>query len=236
MHPNCLDLDPQDGDIDLIEELERHFGFVPTQEKVGRWLTLGDVHATLEAEIAIRREGACPSLRAFNLLRQALLANGSARQSLQVETALDFIADGRPASLLHRLGKQTGLRMPSSRYAAAGRIGGILFLVGFIGSIALLLNGLLQVALVLFLLLVSGAGLMWTDKGRWPPGMTTLGDLAGRVAALNHKKLADVRDLPDTLWQRLTAFVAEYSEMPTQSMRADTLLFAPLRERPSSRQ
>lgn len=48
--PNCLDLDPQDGDIELIEALELHFGFVPTQEKVRNWLTLGDVHETVRAE------------------------------------------------------------------------------------------------------------------------------------------------------------------------------------------
>lgn len=227
VHPNCLDLDPQDGDLELFEELELQFGFVPTQEKVGNWLTLGDVYATLQAEIAMGRDGACPSLRSFNLLRTALMANKTARWELRVETFLDGLTDGRPARFLDRLGKQTGLQMPRSRFAAAGKIGSFVFLIGFFGSIVSAIVSQWQAALWLLLPLVTGIGLMWTDKGRWPPGITTLGDLAARVAALNHEKLGQVRDLPDTLWQRLTAIVAEQSELSPNEMRPDTLLFAP---------
>jgi hypothetical protein len=227
VHPNCLDLDPQDGDIELIEELERQFDFVPTQDLVGGWLTLGDVHATLQAQMATRREGACPSLRSFNLLRADLMASGLPRTTLRPETPLDAIADGRPRRLLSRLSKQTGLIMPSSRFAAAGNVGSVVFMLGFCGSIVFTVNGQWHAALWLLLPLVLGFSLILIDKGRWPPGIATLGDLVARTAALNHKQLGEVRELPDTLWQRLTAIVAEQSEMPPQAMRADTLLFAP---------
>jgi hypothetical protein len=233
-HPNCLDLDPQDGDLELVEQLELHFGFVPTQEKVGGWLTLGDVHSTLQAELVTQTEGACPSLRTYNLLRSALIASGTARDALRTETPLAALAGGRPSRFLVRLGKQTALEMPSSRFAAVGIVGSIMFTVGFVGSIVLAVNRQWQPALWLLIPMIVGLILIRRDKGRWPPGVQTLGDLAVRVAGLNHERLGEVRDLPDTLWQRLTAIVAEQSDMPPQHMRSDTLLFAPrksLRER-----
>jgi hypothetical protein len=224
---NCLDLDPHDGDIDLIEALESEFGFQPTQQKVGQWLTLGDVHATLKAEFVTREGGVCPTVRAFNLLRAAFIASGSERGLCRPEASLDLFADGRPSRMLDRLSKQTGLVMPRSRFAALGKVGSIVFLLGFFGSIVFTVDGQWHAALWLLLPLILGVSLIRMDKGRWPPGIVTVGDLAARVAALNHKQLGDVRDLPDTLWQRLTAIVAEQSEMPPQAMRADTLLFAP---------
>lgn len=234
MHPNCLDLDPHDGDIELLERLKLHFGFVPTQDKVGGWLTLGDVQSTLQAELATQREGACPSLRTFNLLRSALIASGTARDAVRTETPLDALSDDWPSRFLDRLGKQTALEMPSGRLAAMGKAGSILFMVGFVGSIVLAVNRQWQPALWLLIPMIVGVILIVRDKGRWPPGVHTLGDLAVRVAGLNHARLGEVRDLPETLWQRLTAIVAEQSDMPPQHMRSDTLLFAPrksLRER-----
>lgn len=225
-YPNCLDLDPQDGDLELLEELEIEFGYVPAHEQTGSWLTLGDIYTSLQPMIATSGKGACPSIRLFNLLRAALMAKGLSRQALRRETPLDAFVNGQPRRMLSYLSKRTGLRVPASRYAMAGKFGSIFFLIGFVGGIVLALEGQFQTALWMFLAVVLGFALIWMDKGIWPPGMTTLGDLSARVAALNHLQLGNVRDLPDSLWQRLTAIVAEQSEMPPQEMRADTLLFA----------
>lgn len=226
-HPNCLDLDPQGGDIELLEGLERQFGFKPTQGKVGDWLTLGDVHATLLAEADVRREGVCPSMRAFYRLRTVLIEGGLAREALRPEALLDDLAGDRPTRFLSMLRKQSGLKMPSGRFAPMGKIGGVAAYVGFIGSFVLALNGELPAAMWLLSPIVLGVALVMVDKGRWPVGMTTLGDLADRVAALNHHQMGNVRDLPDTLWSRLTAIIAEQCEMAPHEMRADMLLFAP---------
>lgn len=158
------------------------------------------------------------------------MSNGVARGTLRVETALNGLADGRPARFLYRLEKQTGLQMPMGRYATAGRIGGIAFMIGLVGGIVLAVNGQWWAGLWFLLLLAAGIGLISINKGRWPTGITTFGDLAARVAALNHMQLGQARDLPDSVWQRLTAIVAEQSDMPPQEMRADTLLFAPRKQ------
>jgi hypothetical protein len=236
---NCLDLDPHDGDIELIEALELEFGFVPTQEKVGGWLTLGDVHNTLQAEIAIQGEGACPSLRAFNLLRAALMAGGLSRASLRTDTALDALAEGRPRQWLKLLGKHTGLEMPSSRTGALGVMSVVCWFMGWLVGCITAINGNLQTALMYSLPFIAIAAILfWLDKGQWPAGIVTLGDLVDRVAGLNHNRLGDVRDLKDSTWRRLTAIVAEQSDTLPAEMKSDTLLFAPrktLRERISSR-
>lgn len=225
-HPNCLDLDPRDGDIELLEALTREFGFQPTQQKVGHWLTLGDIHDTLATEYAARREGACPSQRVFNRLREALQSDLIPRADLRPTCRLGVLADRGPREFLRRLEKQTCLDMPWSPYATMGNVGSILFLIGFLGGIVLLGVGLAMAGSGL-LLGVLALLLMLRDKGRWPAGMVTLGDLADRVAALNHSKLGVVRDLPDALWRRLTAIAAEQSLISPQDMRVDTLLFAP---------
>lgn len=226
---NCLDLDPEVGDIELLEELNQHFGLQPSQEQCRHWRTLGDIHDTLQDVLGTRSEGACPSLRAFNGLRQAVLAGGRARSALGPSTPLDALDNHRPRQWLQRLATQTGFDMPWCRYGPTGQGGSWLFLVGFVFGIVLLGAGQWRAGLGLLAMMALGLWLMWRDHGRWPAGLATLGDLADRVAALNHRKLGDVRDLPGTRWRRLTAIAAEQSDMAPADMQADTLLFAPRR-------
>ena len=69
-----LDLDPEFGDVDFIQELEKVFGVRLTQSDVGDWLTIGDVYDTLRTYIDDRlwRDGACMRAMAFRRLRHPL--------------------------------------------------------------------------------------------------------------------------------------------------------------------
>lgn len=75
-----LNIDPQDGDLDLLEDIERVFEIRLEQQHVGHWRTLGDVHRTLLALVPVgTSEGSCPTSMAFYHLRRALRKDAHAR-------------------------------------------------------------------------------------------------------------------------------------------------------------
>jgi hypothetical protein len=210
-----LDLDPQDGDLDFIVEVEATFGVRLTKDHVADWKTLGDVHKTLTAVLPEwTADGACPTSMAFNRLRRALVSAGHERRQIKPSSALAAFANGRPARLLRRLEKQTGLQVPACHLKALGGAGAWMSFIGLIGWIPGALNQEWLLVGLCALIGLVGLGLLRLDRGRLPPGLRTLGDLAERSAALSRTTLRQegARRMPNDIWTTLAAIVAEHSE------------------------
>jgi hypothetical protein len=230
--PHCtilttVDLDPQDGDVDLIEEVERAFSVKLEQADVGHWRTVGDVHETLMRRVLPSRVGACPSMFAFNVLRAALVQNGALRSNIRPSTLLESVAGHRPARLFRQFRKQTGLDLPTCSYRVPGQVGSIVILIASIITVVCLLTASWVAFLTSVVSLSGGLALAYSDKGRLPVSLRTFGDLAQRSAALSRGTLVarGMRDMPSSVWDTLAAILAELTITDPRAIGPDTYLF-----------
>ncbi|HEX8300383.1 hypothetical protein [Sphingomonas sp.] len=223
-----MNLDPQDGDLDFLQDIERTFELRLAQEHVGHWKTLGDIHQTitglLQTSAAV---GACPTSMTFYRLRRAFLERGASRGTVVPSTRLDVFQADRPARLLRILSKATGLTMPSARLGLLGTIGAYLFAIALVGAIVALLTGHWLAAIGIAVILPLSFGLIHLDAGHFPAGIETIADLARRSAALSRQKLvADgARDMPGQTWDVIAALAAEHSGLDANELSQKTYLF-----------
>lgn len=223
-----LDIDPQDGDLDFIEEIQRVCDVRLEQRHVAEWRTLGDIHTTL---LALRSEGPtegrCPTMMAFHKLRAALAEGGEDRGRLVPSTDLEALADGRSRLLLAKLRLATKLRLPSARLRAVGSIGAALISIAIVVGLAFLLKGNLLVAALSMVVLLIGCLLAYADPGALPEGVRTLGDLARSAAGLSRAELraSGARRMPGEEWSVLAAIAAEESGLEARSLEPKTYLF-----------
>lgn len=227
MQPS-LDLDPQDGDTEFFEALQSHFGIRLAQADVGDWLTLGDVHATIVAKLPDPSAiGFCPTAHVFNRFRSALVEMGHQRSAITRHAALETFSNGRPTTFSNKLATTTGLNMPSNSYRILGKIGSWMLFVGGIGALVLLLKAEGPYALYPLIAAAIGFALMMVDRGTFPAGVASLGDLAARTSALNRLglKSSGARDMPNGTWEVLMAIASEQSGIASEKIGPDTFLF-----------
>jgi len=121
---NSLDLDPEWGAIDLIEEVEATFGFTITKEEAEPCATVGDLYDVICAHTPDwdGQEGSCGSSMVFYRMRRSL--SPDRMRGVRPETALS--ASGlQPSRLFKKLADETGLRLPAYGLTWLGKTGGL---------------------------------------------------------------------------------------------------------------
>lgn len=210
---NSLDLDPEWGAIDLLEEVEGTFGIKIADEEAERCSTVGDLYDILVAHLPNweHQNGSCGSSMVFYRLRRSL-APGDKRR---VTPATPLAAYGLPPSRLsEKLSRDTGLRLPAHELTWLGMTGGLLLTFGILAGIVALLTGHWMISGAAILIAAAGWPLLRMDPGRFPTGTATVADLVRRTAPLNTATLRTAGARPADLWSVLVALCAEHGRLP----------------------
>lgn len=226
MSISTINLDPQDGDIAVFGELQTAFALALTQDDVGDWRTVGDIHATLRHKLADRPNGdACATSMTFYRLRRAL---GGRASGLTPNTPLASLIGPNPKRWRAELQQALNLNLPAFQLTSVGTIG---CLVGFLAFFGLLVSGLFGSSVIAtgsLATLVMCVALACLDRLCLPNDLVTLGDLARAIAARNVATLlqqgARLRDAD--IWQAICAILAEETGTPPDQIGPDSYLFA----------
>lgn len=219
---NTLNLDPEWGAIDLIEEVEKTFGFKITKVEAERCATVGDLYDVVCARVPDwdTRSGKCASSMTFYRIRRSL--DPDKAQGIIPRTA--FAEHAAPFELFKKLARETHLRLPSPEPTLIGVAGGWLFTGGLLVAIVTLLTGLWPVSLLAAGVVALGIIPIRADRGRLPQGVTTVGDLVRRTAPLNARTLeGDGARLPDR-WSILVSLAAEHGSLMPGEISPATFL------------
>jgi hypothetical protein len=218
---NSLDVDPEWGAIDLLEEVEETFGIKVADAEAERCETVGDLYAIVRAHAPDwdTQAGNCASSMAFYRLRRSL-EPGNGPKTKPRSPLLDGSASA--SRLFKTLDRDTGLRLPSTEFTRPGKIGAYLFTIGLLGFVITLFIGAWTASGVAAFLAILGTLLMRQDPGKLPNGVVTVGDLARRAAALNSGKLKGDGGRPADCWTVLVALAAEHGVLPPDEIGPDT--------------
>ena len=218
---NSLDLDPEWGAIDLLEEVEAAFGIKIANEDAEQCETVGDLYDIVCTHLPEwdAQGGDCGSSMVFYRIRRSLSPDD--RRGIVPDSAL--VVTGLPPSrLFKKLKMDTGLRLPAYHLTWLGLTGGFLLVGGVIAAIVALLAGLWSVSGVAAVIALAGVPLLRLDPGTLPAGITTVGDLVRRAVPLNAAKLKDNGGRPADRWSVLVALAAEYGALPPDEIGPDT--------------
>lgn len=220
---NTLDLDPEWGAIDLLEEVESSFGIRIANEEAERCSTVGDLYDVICAQAPQwdEQSGSCASSAAFYRVRRSLAPQDKAAVSPASPLAH---ADMSANSLFNSLRSETGLRLPSLEPTAIGVIGSWIFLVGFFGGLGALFTGAWALSGIGALVLALGLLLIQVDPARLPNGIATVGDLVRRTVPLNVQELMQSGARPPARWSVLVALAAEHGSLPRDQIGPGTFL------------
>jgi hypothetical protein len=220
--PTTLDLDPEWGAIDLIEEVETVFRFTITKDEAERCATIGDLYAVVCAHTLgwDAASGKCGSSMTFYRMRRSL--DPERTQGVSPRTTLTGY--GRPFELFKKLGRETGLRLPSVRLTPVGMVSGFFLTGALLVAIVTLLVGQWLFSGVAIGVAVFGMLPIWADRGRLPTGVETVGDLVRRTAPLNARQLeADGGRLADR-WTILVSLASEHGSLMPDEIAPGTFL------------
>ncbi len=217
---NTLDLDPEWGAIDLIEDVEKEFGIRFRSEEVEPCETVGDFYTVLCDRVPDLSVGGerCATSMAFYRIRRFL----DPERTKGIKPSTPLPEDVAPALLFKALGRDTALRLPTIRHTWLGMVGGMLVSVGCIAGVFALLMGWWRMSGIAFTLAACGIPFIWVDRGRWPLGIATVGDLAQRTASLNGQMLRSDGERPVSRWEVLVALAAEHGALAPDEITAST--------------
>jgi hypothetical protein len=218
-----LDLDPEWGAIDLIEELEATFGFKMGDDEAESCCTVGDVYNvvcahTPEWEL---QDGNCASSIVFYRLRRVL--RPADKRLIRPSTHLTSLRQS-PTKLFDSLAKGSELRLPSHSLTWLGNIGALMLFGGTILAVIALFDAQWLIAGSLGLMAAIGSGVVWLDPGKFPKGINTIGELVNRTVPLNSKLLKEMGGRPDNRWSILTAMASEHGSLEPSAISPDTYL------------
>ena len=179
---NTLGLDDDLDSVELIQDLEASFAVKFTKTEAESCLTVGDVFALLTARFStddVSNQG-CASAIAFYRLRRAFNDAGVERH-MAPATRLDELSSLPPKLLVRKLRSHTSLRLPRMRL---GRnwVAGVVLITLSIFSFMVFAVTSPQLLLLSLAFLLVGIMLLRFDRGEFPDGCNTLGDLARKVA------------------------------------------------------
>jgi hypothetical protein len=219
---NTLDLDPEWGAIDLIEEVEEAFGIKIADKEAEQCETVGDLYIAVCAHVPEwdTQSGKCSSSMTFYKIRRAL--DPDRTTGLTPRTVLT--GSDRPAKLFGMLASKTGLRLPEADQTWLGKAGGLVFTFGLIAVIATLLMGHWAVSGLMLVIGALGGVVGWMDRGKLPPGISTVADLVRRTAPLNTPGLRTEGGRPSDRWSILVALAAEHSSLTPDEISPETYL------------
>ena len=219
---NTLDLDPEWGAIDLIEEVEGAFGIEIADKDAEQCETVGDLYDVLCGYVPSwdAQSGKCSSSMTFYKIRRAL----DPERTLGVTPQTILTGYDNPIKLFRMLAGKTGLRLPEADQTWFGKAGGIFFSFGLIAVIATLFTGYWAVSGLMLAIVVLGGALAWIDRGVFPSGITTVSDLVRRTALLNARGLRTEGGRPSDRWSILVALAAEHGSLMPDEIRPETFL------------
>lgn len=218
---NTLDLDPEWGTIDLLEEVEATFGIKIANEEAERCCTVGDLYDVVRAYSPDwdGQDGSCGSSMVFYRLRRSLSPDD--KRSVIPDTPLT--ASGiQPSRLFKKVADDTGLRLPSHELTLLGLTGGFVLVGGILSAIVALLTGHWLVSGILALIALAGLPLLRLDPGRLPAGIVTVADLVRRTVPLNAASLKEAGGRPADRWSVLVALAAEHGALPPDEIGPET--------------
>ena len=218
---NSLDLDPEWGAIDLLEEVEATFGVKIANEEAERCETVGDLYNVICAHSPDwdGQDGNCGSSMVFYRFRRSLSLDD--KRSVMPETPLVGIRL-QPSRLFKKLKDDTGLRLPAYELTWLGMAGGFLIVGGIIVAIVALLTGHWKLSGLLGVIALSGLPLLRIDPGRLPNGVATVADLVRRTVPLNATGLREAGGRPADSWAILSALAAEHGNLPPDEIGPET--------------
>jgi hypothetical protein len=218
---NSLDLDPEWGAIDLLEEVEATFGIKIENEEAERCSTVGDLFDVVCSHSPDwdGQDGNCGSSMVFYRMRRSLSPGD--KRGVTPDTALT--ASGlQPSRLFKKLADDTGLRLPSYELTWLGMTGGYLLVGGILAAIVALLSGHWILGGLVALLALAGLPLLRVDPGRLPAGIVTVADLVRRTMPLNAASLKEAGGAPADRWSVLIALAAEHGTLPPDEIGPET--------------
>ena len=142
---NTLDLDPEWGAIDLLEEVEASFGIKIEDAAVEQIETIGDLYDAI-CDLTPEwndQQGSCASSVIFYRLRRAFVHLDRTSISPRMVLPLHVTT---PSKLISSLERDSGLRLPSAPVTVLGVIGGTLVLIGIIGGVIALFDAACELA------------------------------------------------------------------------------------------
>jgi len=218
---NSLDLDPEWGAIDLLEEVEQTFGIKIANEEAERCATVGDLYNVICAHSPDwdAQSGNCGSAMVFYRMRRSLSPGdkrGTRPNTRLAETEL------QPRRLFKKLEGDTGLRLPAYELTFLGITGGFLLSGGIMAAIVALLTGHWIASGVILLVALAGLPLLRADPGRLPPEFVTVADLVRRTVPLNATRLRKAGGRPADRWTILTALAAEHGNLSPDEIGPET--------------
>lgn len=221
--PDTLDLDPEWGAIDLIEDIESTFGFKIRDDEAEGCCTVGDVYEvicthTLGWDL---QNGYCGSSMVFYKFRNALCPED--KRLIRPDTPLRSLGQS-PSKLFNNIAERSGLRLPSHSLTWLGNIGIVTLTAGVVFAIIALFGALWLTAGVLGLIAAVGLILVWVDPGRFPQGIDTISELVNRTLPLNSSLLKDLGGRPADRWSILTALASEHGCLEPAAISPETYL------------
>lgn len=219
---NTLDLDPEWGAIDLLEEVEATFGIKIANEEAERCATVGDLYDVVSTHSPDwnSQDGSCGSSMVFYRLRRSLSPDD--RRGVVPDTALASIGL-QPSRLFKKLADDTRLRLPEYELTSLGMAGSYILVGGIIAAIVTLLTGQWIFSGIAALVALAGLPLIRLDPGRLPTGIATVADLVRRTAPLNVASLKESGGRPADRWSVLVALAAEHGVLPPDEIGPETV-------------
>jgi hypothetical protein len=219
---NTLDLDPEWGAIDLIEEVEATFGIKIANEEAEQCATVGDLYdmVSTHAPDWDSQDGSCGTSVVFYRLRRSLSPRD--RRGVVPDTPLVSIGL-QPSRLFKKVADDTGLRLPAYEFTSPGMAGGYLLVGGIIAALVALLTGHWIVSGIAALIALVGLPLIRLDPGRLPAGIVTVADLVRRTVPLNTPRLKEAGGRPADRWSVLAALAAEHGVLPPDEIGPETV-------------
>lgn len=218
---NSLDLDPEWGAIDLLEEVEATFDIEISKKEAERCCTVGDLYGVLCAHVPEwdDQQGRCGSSIVFYRLRRSL--SPSDKRGVMPSTLLASIGLP-PRRLFEKLAVGTELRLPNLELTWLGITGDFLLVGGMVAAMVALLTKHFMIGGVLILIAVVGLPLLRQDPGRFPAGMLTIADLVRRTVPLNSTIVEEAGGRPADRWSILVALAAEHGSLSSNEIEPGT--------------
>lgn len=221
--PDTLDLDPEWGAIDLLEDIEDTFGIKISDDEAENCCTVGDVYNVICAHLPQwdLQDGNCGSSIIFYRIRSAL--RPLEKREIRPTTALSAMGQS-PSRMFRTIETESGLRLPSPSMTWRGNIGVVILTAGVIFTVIAVFAALWLTAVVLGVIAAIGLAIVKTDPCRFPKGVETIGELVKRALPLNATFLVEAGGRPADRWSILTALAGEHGSLQPAAISPDTYL------------
>lgn len=221
---NSLDLDPEFGDVDLVQEVEAVFGIKFAREDLEQCDCLGDLYGLIRGltpdwDDAV---GKCNTAMVFYRVRRSL--SPLVRREISPCTPLAMM-ELSPRVAFKQIQSKTSLRVPAIEASPLAQAAWFILIVCALAGTLALVSGERPVVLGSIAIAAIAFVVARKDRGRFPRGMATVADLVRRVAALNAAHLKQLGAKSAKRWDVLIGLVQDHTDLPAEDITADTVFF-----------